>query len=126
VPPPAPPAPLPLAPEPPELPPPEGAVGDAPVLLGPGTVPVTGLVGAEVAGELTGEVPAGSFAVVPIGEQAAKPKTAPAIGTMSKSFLIIVIRTFCLRCGDLVEGGCFLVNARLRARFRDTDWHELA
>jgi hypothetical protein len=90
-----PPAPLPLAPEPPELPPPEGAVGDAPVLLGPGTVPVTGLVGAELAGELTGEVPAGSFAVVPIGEQAAKPKTAPAIGTMSKSFLIIVIRTFC-------------------------------
>jgi hypothetical protein len=77
-----------VPPEP--LPPPEGALGDAPVLLGPGTVPVTGFVGADVAGESTGEVVAGSFAVVPMGAQAAKPNNAPAIGTRTESFFIIV------------------------------------
>ena len=93
MPPPAPPAPLPA---PPALPPPEGADGDAPELLGPGTVPVTGLVGAELAGEPgAGEVSAGSFAVVPFSSvQAAKPKSAAAIGTTSESFLIMVILTF--------------------------------
>ncbi len=75
---------------PPPAPPlPPGELGDAPVLLGPGTVPVTGLVGAEVAGDAIGEVVAGSPAVVPGSLQAAKPKSAPAIGTMSDSFLII-------------------------------------
>ena len=66
------------------------------MLLGPGTVPVTGLVGADVAGEAIGEVVAGSFAVVPGSEQATKPKSAPAMGTMSESFLIIAILTFWL------------------------------
>ena len=89
------------------------------MLLGPGTVPVTGLVGADMAGELTGDVTAGSFAVVPVSEQAAKPKSAPAIGTISESFLSIVVLTFCLSSGYLVDRGCFLVNAILCARFRD-------
>ena len=46
----------------------EGEVGEAPDELGPGTVPVTGFVGAETAGEApgTGEVGAGSFAVTPL------------------------------------------------------------
>jgi hypothetical protein len=61
------------------------------VLFGPGTVPVTGLVGADVAGDATGDVIAGSFAVTPsVSEQAANPKSAAAIGTTSESFLIIV------------------------------------
>jgi hypothetical protein len=83
-------------PEPPAEPPaePPGEVGDAPVLFGPGTVPVTGLVGAEVAGDAMGDVMAGSLAVVPIGEQAARPNIAPTNGTKSESFLIIVILTF--------------------------------
>jgi hypothetical protein len=89
------------------------------VLFGPGTVPVTGLVGADVAGEAIGEVAAGSFAVVPGCEQAARPKSAPAIGTMSASFLIIVILTFWLGPGNLLEADSFLVNASLRTQFRD-------
>ena len=75
--------------------PPPGEVGDAPVLFVPGTVPVTGFVGADVAGEATGDVTAGSFAVVPISEQAAKPKRAPAIGTINAIFLIIGVITSC-------------------------------
>jgi hypothetical protein len=86
---------------------------------GPGTVPVTGLVGVDVAGDATGEVVAGSFAVVPMGEHAAKPSSAPAIGTMSEIFLIIVILTFCFSCVTLVEEACFLVNANLDAQSRD-------
>jgi hypothetical protein len=62
------------------------------VLFGPGTVPVTGLVGAELAGELTGEVTAGSLAVVPmVSVQAARANSAPAAGMTSDSFLIIMV-----------------------------------
>jgi hypothetical protein len=59
-------------------------------------VPVTGFVGADVAGELAGgEVIAGSFAVVPSSSaQAAKPKSASAIGKASEIFLIIIILIF--------------------------------
>jgi hypothetical protein len=89
------------------------------VLLVPGTVPVTGLVGAEVAGEAIGEVGAGSFAVVPGSAQAAKPNSAPAIGTISESFLIIVNRPSSLSSGHPGEGQVFSVNADLLAHFRD-------
>jgi hypothetical protein len=77
------------------------------------------LVGDDVAGDATGEVAAGSLAVVPIGAQAAKPKSAPAIGTTSASFLVIVILTFSLSSRDLGDGQYFPVNAALSARFRD-------
>ncbi|HEX3984194.1 MAG TPA: hypothetical protein VHX12_10910, partial [Acidisoma sp.] len=73
----------------PALPP--GEVGEAPLLLVPGTVPVTGLVGADVAGESTGDVTAGSFAVVPMSLHAARPKSTPAAGTRSDSFLIFMV-----------------------------------
>ena len=60
----------------------EGEVGDAPDELGPGTVPVTGFVGAETAGEVpgTGEVGAGCFAVTPLSWHAASVMSARAAG----------------------------------------------
>jgi hypothetical protein len=83
---------VPLPPDP-ALPP--GELGEAPVLFGPGTVPVTGFVGAEVAGEATGEVTAGSPAVVPLSAQAARPNRTPAIGTMSESrFMMLILTSF--------------------------------
>jgi HAD superfamily hydrolase (TIGR01459 family) len=97
--------------------PPEGALGEAPVLFGPGTVPVTGLVGAELAGdEGAGDVKAGSPAVVPCSsEQAARPSNAPAIGMMSESFLSILFLTSCLGSHGLREVRRLPVNA--------ADWH---
>jgi hypothetical protein len=58
----------------------EGEVGDAPDELGPGTVPVTGFVGAETAGEApgAGEVGAGCFAVTPLSWHAASERNAMA------------------------------------------------
>jgi hypothetical protein len=115
---PLPPAPLAPAP-PPLLPPPEGALGEAPVLFGPGTVPVTGFVGAEVAGEAIGEVIAGSLAVVPLSAQAARPNSTPATGTMSESFLIILILTSFLGPCNLREARGYPVNAGVWAQMRD-------
>jgi hypothetical protein len=78
------------------------------------------LVGAEVAGDAIGEVVAGSPAVVPGSLQAASPKSAPAIGTMSNSFLIIGNLTSGLSSGKVVDGQLLSVNADIRAQFRDS------
>ena len=68
--------------------------GIAPVLFVPGTVPVTGLVGAADAGDDgAGEVMAGSLAVVPGCAQPARAKSSPAAGIISESLPIIVILT---------------------------------
>jgi hypothetical protein len=91
---------VPLPPDP-ALPP--GELGEAPVLLGPGTVPVTGFVGAEVAGDAIGDVSAGSPAVVPLSAHAARPKRTPATGTMSESFLIMLVLTSSLGLRNLRE-----------------------
>jgi len=88
------------------------------VLFVPGTVPVTGLVGADVAGELTGEVGAGSFAVVPISAQPASANSAPATGIAKDSFLIIVASpSIFWNFGD--EGGVRRVQRDFRPRSRD-------
>jgi hypothetical protein len=89
------------------------------VLFGPGTVPVTGFVGAEVAGEAIGEVTAGSPAVVPLSAHAARPKSTPATGTMSESLLIMLILTSFLGLRNLREGRGFSVNAETWAQSRD-------
>ena len=107
---------MPLPPDP-ALPP--GEVGEAPVLFGPGTVPVTGFVGAEVAGEATGEVTAGCPAVVPLSAHAARPKRTPATGTMSESLLIMLILTSFLGSRKLREARGYPVNAGMEAQLRD-------
>jgi hypothetical protein len=93
-----PPAPAPAPPDAPEPeappdPPLDGAAGEAPVELVPGTVPVTGLIGCDAAGDIAGEgwVIGASFAVVPmVSLQAARPisKAAPATNRRLRETII--------------------------------------
>jgi hypothetical protein len=70
------------------------------------------LVGAELAGDATGEVTAGSLAVVPISsEQAARPNSAAATGTMSDSFLSMRVLISSLGLRELRDVSRSPVNA---------------
>jgi hypothetical protein len=107
-------------PQPPLAPPP-GAVGEAPLELVPGSVPVTGFVGVDAAGEASGVgvVTLGSLALVPMSH-AASPRTKQA---EEKTFSIVDVfidqlRVFVFSSVDGQRRNCNMWRRRNDARSR--------